>query len=123
MSKRDYELITFDISKAFLPTTSFTDKQISDDIAFLVGPRKDGIIKEHQLTPIPIHENRYEAIKIDNDESDEAEDQSFHPHLTYQTNMQKVSKKKKSKSPIKQQQSLTNHEDDFTDDGFQKSPI
>jgi hypothetical protein len=47
------QLITFDASTAFIQgQTPSVSLQKSDDIAFLVGPRRDGIIKMHQLSPI-----------------------------------------------------------------------
>ena len=41
----------------------------SDDIAFLIGPRKDGIIKRHQLSPIPLHDNPYQPLFMEGEVS------------------------------------------------------
>jgi hypothetical protein len=47
---------SFDASIAYLNRPFPED---TDAFAFLFGKRRDGIIKHHRLSPIPIHENRY----------------------------------------------------------------
>jgi hypothetical protein len=69
-TQKKIQLPTFDASDAFLneSTLSVSTKK-SDDIAFLVGPRRDGIIKSHTLSPIPIHANTYQPLYIKDDET------------------------------------------------------
>jgi hypothetical protein len=76
-TQKKIRLPTFDASDAFLneSTLSVSTKK-SDDIAFLVGPRRDGIIKSHTLSPIPIHANTYQPLYIKDAE----------PLLTFHTN-------------------------------------
>ena len=38
------------------------------DMAFTLGPVRDGIILHHQLSPIPIHSNPYSPLQHLNDE-------------------------------------------------------
>jgi hypothetical protein len=54
---------TFDVGTAFLNESKIrVSSQKSDDIALLVGPRRDGIIKSHQLSPITLHDNPYQPL-------------------------------------------------------------
>jgi hypothetical protein len=56
-TKTKFKLFTFDDSAAYL----------TDEIAFLIGPTKDGVIKEHQLSPIPLHDNPFAPLFNDKD--------------------------------------------------------
>jgi hypothetical protein len=120
------KLITFDASTAFIQgQTTSVSLQKSDDIAFLVGPRRDGIIKTHQLSPIPLHDNTYQPLYIKDAE----------PLLTFHTNettldqsasvdknendkhLNKKKRKKKTPDAITQNK-RKNLDFDFTDEGY-----
>ncbi len=120
------QLFTFDAREAFLnePTPSVSLAK-SDDIAFLVGPRRDGIIRSHQLSPIPLHDNTYQPLYITDAE----------PLLTFHTNdttfeqgtyvnknendknLKKTKRKKKTTDAIKLNR-RNNLDFDFTDEGY-----
>jgi hypothetical protein len=42
-----------------LPDQDSADEMATIDMAFKIGPKKDGIIYHHSLSPIPIHANPY----------------------------------------------------------------
>ena len=52
---------SFDASIAYLDQPCPKE---TDALAFLFGKRRDGIIQYHHLSPIPIHENRYQTLYI-----------------------------------------------------------
>ncbi len=129
LTQKGTQLFTFDARTAFVtepitePTLSVS-QQKSDDIAFLVGPRRDGIIKSHQLSPIPLHDNTYHPLYAKEEE----------PFLTFQTNepiiaqsasvdkkendkhLNKTKLKKKTPDSITQNK-VQEWDFDFTDEG------
>ncbi len=125
-TQKKLQLPTFDVGTAFLneSTLSVSTKK-SNDIAFLVGPRRDGIIKSHTLSPIPLHDNTYQPLYIKDEE----------PLLTFQTNdtppdqsasvdnnendkhPNKKKRKKKTPDAITQDK-RTNLDFDFSDEGY-----
>jgi hypothetical protein len=49
-------------------TLPHADLLASDDIAFVLGPVRDGVIQHHSLSPIPIHSNPYSPLDDTNEE-------------------------------------------------------
>jgi hypothetical protein len=109
---------SFDASIAYLNRPFPED---TDAFAFLFGKRRDGIIKHHRLSPIPIHENRYQTLYI--------EDQAS---LTFKTDAavdidapsNKTEKRKKIKNKKQKKKASGSRFDgkdfdfDFTDEGY-----
>ncbi len=112
------------MATAFLnESKDFVLKKESDDIAFLIGPRKDGIIKNHQLSPIPLHKNPYQPIFMKDEVSvtfrtdTPLEDETS---SDYNENEKRVNNKKQKKKASSSKTSNTreNFDFDFTDEGF-----
>jgi hypothetical protein len=123
-TQKRLQLPTFDVATAFLnESKDFVLKKESDDIAFLIGPRKDGIIKHHQLSPIPLHDNPYQPIFMQDEVSVtfrtdtplEGESSS-----DYNENEKQVNKKKQKKKASSSKTSNTreNFDFDFNDEGY-----
>jgi hypothetical protein len=69
-TQKKLQLPTFDVGTAFLNESKIlVSSQKSDNIAFLVGPRRDGIIKSHQLSPITLHDNPYQPLYVEDTET------------------------------------------------------
>jgi hypothetical protein len=107
------------VSTAFLNASSVSTER-SDDIAFLVGPRRDGIIKSNQLSPITLHDNTYQPLYIKDEE----------PHLTFQTdatlaigtsvapNQNNTRKRAKKISDARKETKRKELDFDFSDEGY-----
>jgi hypothetical protein len=98
--------------------------QKSDDIEFLVGPRRDGIIKSHQLSPITLHDNTYQPLYI----KDEETTLTFQTDATHEIEtsldknengkqLNKRKRKKKTSGTINQNK-RKDLDFDFTDEGY-----
>ncbi len=102
-------MFTFNASAAYL----------TDEIAFLIGPTKDGVIKEHQLSPIPLHDNPFAPLSNDKDNEVTFCVDDIQTSITDHNNKKKVNKRKKTKNqPSHKTTNLDCDDIDFSDEDF-----